>query len=71
MTETIKNDVEKNDIVVEVRLPLKDYLVMREMIEERQAMRGLKKLIQGKVLWLAGGIISLLGAIEALRRYAE
>jgi hypothetical protein len=43
---------------------------MREMIEERQAMNGLKKWLQGKVFWLAGGLLSLIGVFEALRRYA-
>jgi hypothetical protein len=64
------NEIGKHDVVVEVRLPLKDYLVMREMIEERQAMNGLKKWLQGKVFWLAGGLLSILGVFEALRRYA-
>lgn len=61
----------KDDEVIEVRLPRKDYLVMREMIEERQAMKGLRKWLQEKVFWLAGGLLSLIGVFEALRRYAS
>jgi hypothetical protein len=60
-----------DDEIIEVRLPLKDYKVMREMIEERQAMTGLKKWITTKFLWAVGGLLSILGLIEALRRLAE
>lgn len=60
-----------DDEIIEVRLPLKDYKVMREMIEERQAMAGLRKWITTKVLWLVGGALSVLGLVEALRRFAE
>lgn len=57
------------DEVITVTLPRKDYEIMREMIEERQAMKGLKKFLQTKVFWLAGGVLTLLGIYEILRRY--
>lgn len=60
----------KDDEVIEVRLPRKDYLVMREMIEERQAMTGLKKFLQTRVLWPVGAILSVMGLIEAFRRFS-
>lgn len=60
-----------DDEIIEVRLPLKDYRVMREMIEERQAMTGLRKWIQTKFLWTIGGLLSVLGLVEAFRRLAE
>ncbi len=59
------------DEIIEVRLPLKDYKVMREMIEERQAMTGLRKWITTKFLWAVGSILSVLGLIEAFRRFSE
>lgn len=60
-----------DDIIIEVKLPLKDYKVMRELIEERQAMEGLKRWLSSRVIWVAAGIISLVGAFEALRRLGE
>lgn len=66
MTEEIKDDE-----VIEVRLPRKDYKVMREMIEERQAMNGLRKWLTTKVFWFAGGLLTILGLFEAFRRFGE
>ena len=60
-----------DDIIIEVSLPLKDYKVMRELIEERQAMEGLKRWLSSRVIWVAAGVISLVGAFEALRRLGE
>lgn len=56
------------DVIIEVKLPLRDYKMLREILEERQAMNGLKKWLSGKVIWAAAGIITLVGAYEALRR---
>lgn len=62
---------DKDDEVIEVRLPRKDYLVMREIIEERQAMNGLRKWLTTKVFWFAGGLLTVLGLFEAFRRFGE
>jgi 5-bromo-4-chloroindolyl phosphate hydrolysis protein len=64
------HDVTKDDEIVEVRLPLRDYKIMREMIEERQAMNGMKKLLT-KIFWIASGLLSLLGLFEVFRRFGE
>lgn len=64
-------DLTKNDVVINVQLPLKDYLIMREMIEERQAMNGLRKWLTTKVFWFAGGIMAVFGVFEAFRRFGE
>lgn len=56
------------DELIEVRLPLKDYKVMREMINERQAMSGFQKWLSAKVLFYVGSILTILGLIEALKR---
>jgi len=61
----------EEDVIIEVKLPLKDYRMLREILEERQAMNGLKKWISGKILWVAAGVITLVGAFEALRRLGE
>lgn len=62
---------QNEDIIIEVKLPLRDYKVMREMIEERQAMHGLRKWISSRLIWAAAGMITIVGGIEALRRLAE
>lgn len=67
MTDNFGNE----DIIIEVKLPLKDYKIMREIIEERQAMNGLRKWLSQKVFWLAGGALTCLGLFEAFRRFGE
>lgn len=59
----------KDDEIVNVQLPLRDYKVMREMIDERQAMQGLKKLLS-KIFWFAGGLLAVVGAVEALKAFS-
>lgn len=61
----------KDDEIVEVKLPLKELKIMREMIEERQAMNGLRKWLTNRVFWLGGGILTVLGVFEAFRRFGE
>lgn len=62
-------DMTKDDEIVNVQLPLRDYKVMREMIDERQAMQGLKKLLS-KIFWFAGGLLAVVGAVEALKAFS-
>lgn len=63
--------VDVEDEVIMVTLPYKDYKVMREMISERQAMKGLKRWLTQVLFWLAGGGMSLFGVYEAFRRFGE
>lgn len=63
--------VNAEDALVTVTLPLRDYKVMREMISERQAMKGFKRWITSVLFWLAGGGMSLIGVYEAFRRFGE
>ena len=67
----MNDNLGNEDIIIEVRLPLKDYKIMREMIEERQAMNGIRKWLSAKVFWLAGGVLTCLGLFEAFRRFGE
>lgn len=61
--------VEPNDDdVIDVKMPRRDYKIMREMIEERQAMRGLKRWVSGKFLFVVGALISVAGLFEVLKR---
>lgn len=62
-------DVRKDDEIVNVQLPLRDYRIMREMIDERQAMQGLKKLLT-KIFWFAGGLLGVLGVVEILKTFS-
>lgn len=57
----LPNEHNKEDVIITVQLPLSDYKIMRELIEERQAMNGLKKWLTGNVFWLCGGMLSVLG----------
>lgn len=59
----------EKDEVINVRLPRKEYEMLREIIEERQAMNGLRKFLQTKVFWLAGGILTILGVYQILRNW--
>ena len=59
-----------DDEIVEVRLPRKDLRLMREMIEERQAMNGVRK-IMTRVFWFAGGLLTVVGLFEVFRRLGE
>lgn len=59
-----------DDEIVEVRLPRKDLKLMREMIEERQAMNGLRKILT-RVFWFAGGLLTVVGLFEVFRRFGE
>lgn len=65
----MNDDLTNDDEVITVTMPRKDYKVMRELIAERQAMTGITKIVQ-KIFWIAGGILSVLGLIEILRRFA-
>lgn len=56
-----------DDEIVEVRLPRKDLRLMREMIEERQAMNGIRRLMT-RVFWFAGGLLTVVGLFEVFRR---
>ena len=61
--------VEPNDDdVIDIKMPRRDYKIMREMIEERQAMRGLKRWISGKLLFVIGSLLAVTGLLEALKR---
>lgn len=64
-------DPTKDDEVIVISLPRKDYKIMREMIAERQAMNGLRLWVQSRIFWAVGGILSVLGLIEAFRRFGE
>jgi len=59
------------DVIIEVKIPLKDYKILRDMIEERQAMNGLRKWLTTRVFWFTGGLLTILGIFEAVRRLGE
>lgn len=71
MMETPPTPHDPNNDIITVRLPVRDYKVLRTILDERQAMNGLKLWITSRVIWFAAGIITLVGAFEALRRLGE
>lgn len=62
---------EEDDVVVHISLPRKDYKILREIIEERQAMNGLKNWITTRLFWLASGVLALFGVYEAFKRFGS
>lgn len=64
-------DPNKDDEVIVVSLPLKDYKIMREIINERKAMDGIKLWFTSRVMWIVGGILSFVGLVEAFRRFGD
>lgn len=61
--------VDPQDEIVTVRLPKKDYEVLRELIGTRQALSGFKKWLQTGLLWIAGSLLTVLGLYEIMKRY--
>lgn len=61
--------VDPQDEIVTVRLPKKDYEVLRELIGTRQALSGFKKWLQTGFLWAAGSLLTVFGLYEVLKRY--
>lgn len=63
------SEVGKQDEIINVNLSRRDYETLREIIETRQALSGAKKIISSTILWVAGGLITILGLVEILKRY--
>lgn len=70
MTEEPEDNV--NDEIIEVRLPRKDYLVLRQMIDDQNALAGVKKWFHkwgSFAFWLAAGCLSMLGLYDFFRKF--
>ena len=65
----MNEDFDKNDEIINVRLPRRDYETLRELIDTRQALSGFKKWLQTGFLWLVGSLLTVFGLFEILRRY--
>lgn len=61
--------IDKQDEIVNVSLPRKDYETLRELIETRQALSGFKKWLQTGILWAIGAILTVFGLLEVMKRY--
>lgn len=56
----MENDVNEQDILVTVKLPRKDYELMRKMIEREEAFTWLSSMIRASLIWvIAGGVLSV------------
>lgn len=54
----------ENDEIIWVRLPRKDYVVLRQMIDDQNAMAGVKRWFHkwgSLVFWTATGALSVIG----------
>lgn len=54
----------EEDEIIEVRLPKKDYLVLRKMIDDQTALSGAGRWFKQKLqilFWLAAGALSIVG----------
>lgn len=61
--------IDKQDEIVNVSLPRKDYETLRELIDTRQALSGFKKWLQTGILWVAGSLLTVFGLYEIMKRY--
>lgn len=57
-TFTVKPEITDDDEIVTVTLPRKDYLVLREMIEQRNSLNWIGKYFTNVLFVLAGGILT-------------
>ena len=51
----------ENDEIIQVRLPRKDYLVLRQMIDDQSALEGVKKFFKRYInlaVWLAASTLT-------------
>ena len=62
-----EEDFNDEDRIIDVRLPVRDYKIMREVIEERRLMQGLSKKV-AKVLSFVAAVAAALGLLEIGRR---
>ncbi len=70
MSELPEDD--KNDQIITVRLPRSDYIVLREMIDNQNALSGVRKWFHKKLsilFWIAGGLLTMAGLFEFFRRF--
>ena len=57
----MSDELNKDDEIVDVRLPLREYRALREILEREQAYSWLKRTIRSWwVFAIAGGVITLL-----------
>ena len=55
---TVKPEIPDEDEIVTVTLPRKDYLVLREMIEQRNSLNWIGKYFTNVLFVLAGGVLT-------------
>lgn len=65
----MSDHIDKQDEIVNVSLPRKDYETLRELIDTRQALSGFKKWLQTGILWAAGSLLTVFGLYEVMKRY--
>lgn len=64
-------DFQSGDEVVNVKLTIRDYKILREVLDDRKAVNGFKSISRvwaTRLFWVAGGILSLFGVYDFLIR---
>lgn len=57
-------EANSDDLVINVKLPYKDYLILRRMIDDQTAIDGVKSWFKSKfhlLIWIGGGLLTLTG----------
>lgn len=68
MTES--DDIKKEDEVINVTLPSRDYALLRELIDERRAMTTFKRWIQMSLIVIVGSVaVKVFGLFELMKRF--
>jgi hypothetical protein len=63
------DDINKEDELVDVKLPRKEFEIMREMIKKQEALGWLGKYFRNVLLVAAGGIITLLAFWDSIQNF--
>lgn len=62
-----EEDFNDEDRIIEVKLPVRDYKALREIIDERKLMEGMSKKV-AKALQFVAAVAAALGLVEIGRR---
>ena len=69
MTEENKNHQSEDD-VIDVRMPRKDYEIMRDMINKQKALNWVGRWVKQVVFVAAGGILTVIALWDWIKKFA-
>lgn len=65
------DDINKEDELIDVKLPRKDFEIMREMIKKQEALSWLGRYARNVLLVFAGGVITLITFWENISSFFQ